>query len=112
MRSRLKASLDCQDLRESTKGVLFFGTPHLGSDWSKLHATILRISKLFKSTTAHIAIQLAKNSKYLIDLQSQFSLFSQTFVTVYFYEELGTPIGFRTVVVSENKFSYVMLSLN
>lgn len=66
---------------------------------SNLHASVLRLSKLFTHATAKIAKQLAKNAKHLTELQQNYSSFSGMFTTVYFYEEYETPMARTSVMV-------------
>lgn len=100
VRSKLSVIPHTSKCYSLVKAVLFFGTPHLGTPFSRIHATILRISKLFTSATDHVAKQLANNSEYLNGLQSHFALFRQDINTVYFYEEYSTPTPVGATLVS------------
>jgi hypothetical protein len=60
------------DIISSTKGVFYFGTPHLGSDWSSWHAVVLNIFKLYTLTNTRIVQNLTRNSEYLTKLQEHY----------------------------------------
>lgn len=90
------------DFRDSTKAILFFGTPHFGSDWSAAHAAVLKLSSYFTPATEHIAKLLAKNSPYLEKLQSDFALFSSDLRIRYFFEELTMGMGLRSILASDS----------
>lgn len=108
--SRLDPGLHTTEFFTSTKAILFFGTPHLGSAWSNVHATVLRLSKIFRPATEHIAKQLADNTGYLTKLQSQFALFREIIHVVYFYEEYGTRTPLGTLLVSSSQPSDDLIS--
>lgn len=113
IQSKLDVRLNASECFTATKAILFFGTPHLGTKWSDVHATFLRISKIFKPTTEHIAEQLSNHSQYLIKLQSQFARFRETLKIVYLYEEYATstPLG-ATLVISFQSTSMHIINVN
>lgn len=49
-------------------------------------------------------MELAKNSKYLKNLHSQFSLLREGLDVVYFYEEYATPTPAGAKLVSQLQF--------
>jgi hypothetical protein len=97
--ARLATTAEAQDFFQSTRGVLFFGTPHYGSDWSGMHAAYLKFRSLFAPATPHVAKLLSKSSEYLAKLHSDFTLFSSTLEIRYFFEELPVLAGIWKIVV-------------
>lgn len=91
---------ELHDIVASTKGVLYFGTPHLGSDWSSLHRIILNIGRVFTTTNTRIVQHLVRESDHLMKLQAQYNHISGIFKTVSFYEEypISLPAGKAALV--------------
>jgi hypothetical protein len=105
--ARIATSFEASDFRDSTKGVLFFGTPHSGSAWSGVHAAYLKLRSYFTPATEHIAKLLSKNSDYLQRIQSDFALFSRTLNTRYFFEEIAMGTGLGRILVGASVFTYI-----
>jgi hypothetical protein len=99
--ARLAAIPEASDFTKSAKGVLFFGTPHYGSDWSRVHSSYLTLRSYFAPAATMIAELLSKNSKYLQNLQAEFALFRETLKATYFYEELAIGTGLGQILVTE-----------
>jgi hypothetical protein len=77
------------DLLRRTIGILFFGTPHLGSSRTSLYVKLLKFRGIFASTTSHIVKLLAKDSAYLKLLHSEFSSICRNIDIICLYEELA-----------------------
>lgn len=78
-----------QDLAKHTRGVLFFGTPHKGSDLAGLGsvlANFLRLSSLGASTNAQLVRDLARNSAKLEHISDTFLQHASSLKVVAFYE--------------------------
>jgi hypothetical protein len=76
---------------ESTIGVLFFGTPHLGAKLAKLQQSLLSLFN-FVMKVNKIGRVLQTRSQQLRALEERYLPISNDFATVYFYEEYPTPI--------------------
>jgi hypothetical protein len=80
------------DIYKSTQGVVFFGTPHLGSAHSHLHTTILKLCGFFTTSNTVLAQRLQHdeflqlNHKYYVDISHEFK-------DVYIWEEYPTLIA-------------------
>lgn len=94
------------DIIASTSGVLYFGTPHMGSGLSSLHRVILNISSLYTTTSTTIVQHLERDSEYLMKAQSQYNAISVIFTTISFYEEYPTdlPAGQAAIVRQTTAF--------
>ena len=76
---------DCEDIRSSTTGVVFLGTPHEGTTtahWAKFLAMI-------KKNDSKLLEQLQPNEKMLYDLSHDFASGYKHLSTVCFYEKLS-----------------------
>ncbi|TKA69469.1 hypothetical protein B0A49_05207, partial [Cryomyces minteri] len=61
-----------RDVYESTRGILFMGTPHEGSSHAKLGGILSSIVGLVKKTNKDIVKALTENARPLVDLQERF----------------------------------------
>ena len=81
---------DCEDIRSSTTGVVFLGTPHEGTtiaQWASFLAIV-------KGNDSKLLEQLQPNAEMLYDLSHDFASGYQHLKTVSFYEKLGnTYVG-------------------
>lgn len=76
----------------STRAVLFFGTPHLGSEWSAFHGTVLGILNAFTHTNTNLVKQLIPSSEVLRGIQDRYVLISGGFSNVFCYEQHPTTL--------------------
>lgn len=77
----------------STKGALFFGTPHLGSDWSAFHKTVLDILKTVTNSNTNLVKHLIPSSEVLRDVQNRYVQISGNISNVFFVEQYPTPVS-------------------
>jgi hypothetical protein len=78
-----------QDLAKYTRGVLFFGTPHKGSELAGLGtvlANFLRLSSLGASTNVQLVRDLARNSAKLEQVSDAFLQHGSSLKVITFYE--------------------------
>ncbi|TKA59259.1 hypothetical protein B0A49_08920 [Cryomyces minteri] len=88
-----------RDFYESTRGILFMGTPHEGSSHAKLGGILSSIVGLVKKTNKEVVKALTENARPLVDLQERFFRLLGTrrdqgqalYITCCF-EELDTPV--------------------
>jgi hypothetical protein len=100
MDSRRLSNPESADFFHSTRAILFFGTPHYGTDWSFAHTMMIRFSSFISSTTTHIASSLDSHLPYLRQLHADFARVSGDLKLLYFYEELPTPVTVLSMTVS------------
>lgn len=104
MTSRIKTreGIAVHDLYSSTKGVLFFGTPHLGTDHAAFHQAILNICNIFTRTNNKLVTHLIPGSEVLQQIQSQYVDISRGLADMFFFEQYSTRIfgGFEALVRS------------
>lgn len=100
-------NLHLRSIKTSTFGVLFFGTPHQGSDMAKWATMLENIISLFPKalidTNSSLIKTLGKNSETLQNINESFLGLSRELKIFYFWEELPTtlPHGGRQLVVEK-----------
>ena len=82
---------DRRDIRVSTYGILFMGTPHQGSEGVTWGVLARNLVSIFTNTNKEILEHLAKNSEWLEYQQALFLPISDQFKTIYLYETYPTP---------------------
>ena len=90
---------------EATRGIIFLGTPHVGTDLAKWGRILTGISKAFRKTNKDIIRVLSPGSEMLANVQQEFGMMlegrreeGKRRITMFcFYEELGY-IGIGEVV--------------
>lgn len=90
--SYLKVGDNRHDIYTSTKGVLFFGTPHLGSDYASFHKIVLNMCKFFKNANTALVQHLIPDSEVLQLIQAQYVDISRHFIDIFFYEQYPTKV--------------------
>lgn len=90
----------------STKAVLYFGTPHTGTEWASLHRIVLNICGAFTVTNTRVVQHLERDSEYLYKLQAQYDTISFMFKTVSFYEEYPTNLALGRAAVVRPSFTF------
>lgn len=92
-----------RSIKVSTQGILFMGTPHMGSDivrWASLARKLLVFFPGVKLDSTMLSM-LGQNSETLQNINTLFTGIASSFEIVYFYEEIETvlPTGQREVIV-------------
>ena len=88
----LESKRHLRDILVSTHGVLFFGTPHSGTNGAALLQTMNRLLSVYMQTTDTVLQHLKTNCSELENLQRMYHPASEKLNTVCFYEEYPTPI--------------------
>ena len=88
----LESKSHLRDILVSTHGVLFFGTPHSGTNGVALLQIMNRLLSVYMKTTDTALQHLKTNSSELENIQSMYLSASEELNTVCFYEETPTPI--------------------
>ncbi|CCA76564.1 hypothetical protein PIIN_10557 [Serendipita indica DSM 11827] len=85
----------------STHAVLFFGTPHSGSEGVPFLQVLNQLLSVYMQTNNRVLQHLRENSEALEDIQATFTQASAGLHIVYFYEEYATPLvgGRHRVIV-------------
>lgn len=106
--SRSNREVHLRGIFESTKGIVFMGTPHKGSwmaDWANFPAKCLGV---IKSANTRLLDTLGQNDEMLKEIQDEFCAMigkprpnGRDIKVTCFYEELGFPI-FNCVVPQES----------
>ncbi|RPA77438.1 hypothetical protein BJ508DRAFT_228758 [Ascobolus immersus RN42] len=100
-------NLHLRSIKTSTFGILFFGTPHQGSDMAKWASMMERFISLLPKgiidTNPSLINTLGKNSETLQNINESFLGLSRELKMFYFWEELPTtlPNGGRQRVVEQ-----------
>ena len=89
---RLESKSHLRDVLVSTHGVLFFGTPHSGTNGVALLQIMNRLLSVYMKTTDNVLQHLKANSSELENIQSMYLSASEGLNAVCFYEEYPTPI--------------------
>ncbi|KAK6533609.1 hypothetical protein TWF694_002546 [Orbilia ellipsospora] len=92
-----------RSIKVSTQGILFMGTPHMGSDivrWGSLARKLLCFFPGVK-LDSNMLPMLGQNSETLQNINTLFGGIASSFEIVYFYEELETllPTGQHEIIV-------------
>jgi hypothetical protein len=89
-----------KSIKLSTYGLLFFGTPHVGANGAEFQAALTNICHIFVSGNSKLLRHMTGDSDHLQLLSDLYLLISQSFKTIYFYEEYKTPlIGGMAIMV-------------
>ncbi|KAG8803083.1 hypothetical protein FRC17_006277, partial [Serendipita sp. 399] len=86
-----KSNHGFRDILTSTAAILFFGTPHSGTNGIQLAEWMCRAVSIFMSTNKGILSDLGRDSPALEDIQAQYNPASEGIDTISFYEEYPTP---------------------
>ena len=89
-----------RDILVSTHAVLFFGTPHSGTNGVELLRFMNRLASVFLETNDVVLKHLTPNSPELDTIQKDYVSASGRIDAIFFYEEYATPIvgGHREMV--------------
>ncbi|KAF7502238.1 hypothetical protein GJ744_006309 [Endocarpon pusillum] len=97
-----------QQIKLSTYGIFFMGTPHQGGNGVRLGRLVLNIASVFVKTDDRILKHLKHNSEWLQQLQDQYNSISRDFVTKFAYETLRTQTVLRKSIMIVPRFSAVI----
>jgi hypothetical protein len=97
-------------IKLSTYGVMFFGTPHQGTESASWGKVVVNVASIFRHTSTAILEHLEKNSEWLeIQLEQYKSISSEVF-TLFCFESYPTPLpaGRSMMVSSLNEEGYMV----
>jgi hypothetical protein len=81
------------DIRNSTYGIIFLGTPHRGSSAADLASNLINITRLaFPGIQSQLLAALEKDSSTLGDIADEFRHISSDFEIASFYEQKPTSL--------------------
>ena len=99
-----------RDILVSTHAILFFGTPHSGTNGVELLRFINRLASVVMKTNDVVLKCLTPNSPELDTIQKDYLTASGKIDAVFFYEEYTTPIvGGRREMVSMETVDFTLL---
>lgn len=78
------------DILEATKAIVFFGTPHQGSDTATWMTYLCAISRGLGVKSAKVTHELERWSDPLVELTTNFSELAPRFLISTFFEEQKT----------------------
>lgn len=76
----------------STFSILFFGTPHQGSDLASWGKLLLRVAEVYYHTDDRLVRHLQSNSESIESGLADFASIASRILIKYFYETFPTPI--------------------
>lgn len=81
-----------KDIQLSTFSILFFGTPHQGSDLASWGSLLLRVAEIYYHTDDRLVRHLRSNSESIESGLAEFASIANSILIKYFYETFPTPI--------------------
>jgi hypothetical protein len=90
-------------IKLSTYGVMFFGTPHQGTDSASWGKVLVNVASLFRHTSTALLEHLERDSEWLEIQLEQYNAISSDIFTIFCFESSPTslPAG-RSMVVSRS----------
>ncbi|CCA75354.1 related to tetratricopeptide repeat domain protein-Neosartorya fischeri [Serendipita indica DSM 11827] len=101
----LESKCDLRDILISTHAILFFGTPHSGTDVTLLEA-VNRLALVYMETTDIILKDLRSNSSELENVQSLYAQASTTIESIFFYGQYttrGLNVPYHSAVIAGDR---------
>ena len=92
-------------IKLSTYGVMFFGTPHQGTDSASWGKVLVNVATLYQHTNKAILNHLERDSEWLETQLEQYKAISSDIFTIFCYESCPTalPAGRSMVVGDSNR---------
>ncbi|KAI1635977.1 hypothetical protein F4809DRAFT_650828 [Biscogniauxia mediterranea] len=99
--ARQSALLEQRDIKLSTHGIIFMGTPHQGGNGAQLGRVLANVASLFIEADDRILKHLERDSEWLQQQSEQYAPISGDFTTKFAYEQYKTTtaLGKRITVV-------------
>jgi hypothetical protein len=93
-----------KEVELSTYGIIFLGTPHLGSDVVSLAHLLLQIQSIYSPTNDVVLQHLKRDSETLQQQLLQYASISMRFDTKFFFEAYATRLlgGMQKVASLQN----------
>ena len=88
-------------IKLSTYGVMFFGTPHQGTESASWGKVVVNVASIFRHTSTAVLEHLEKNSEWLEIQLEQYKSISTEIFTIFCFESYPTPLpAGRSMMVS------------
>jgi len=89
-------------IKLSTYGIIFFGTPHQGGNYTSWGKLLVNVASIFQHTNADYLAYLEKDSEWLETQLEQYKPISSDIFTIFCYEGYPTPLkaGISAIVSS------------
>jgi hypothetical protein len=90
-------------IKLSTYGIMFFGTPHQGTDSASWGKVLVNVASLFRHTSTALLEHLERDSEWLEMQLEQYNAISSDIFTIFCFESYPTslPAG-RSMLVSHS----------
>jgi len=82
-------------IKLSTYGVIFFGTPHQGTESASWGKVLVNVASIFQHTSTAILEHLEKDSEWLETQLEQYKSISSEIFTIFCFESFPTPLPAR-----------------
>ncbi|OCL01786.1 hypothetical protein AOQ84DRAFT_206150 [Glonium stellatum] len=79
-------------IKLSTYGIMFFGTPHQGTDSASWGKVLANVASIFRHTSTAILEHLERDSEWLETQLGQYNSISSEFRTIFCFESYPTPL--------------------
>jgi hypothetical protein len=79
-------------IKLSTYGIIFFGTPHQGTDSASWAKVLANIASIFRHTSTAILQHLERDSEWLEMQLVQYNSISSEIRTIFCFESYPTPL--------------------
>lgn len=95
-------------IKLSTYGVIFFGTPHQGTESASWGKVLVNVASIFQHTSTAILEHLEKDSEWLETQLEQYKSISSEIFTIFCFESFPTPLPARNSMMVVSKASAVV----
>jgi hypothetical protein len=82
-------------IKLSTYGVMFFGTPHQGTDSASWGKVLVNVASIFRHTSTALLEHLERDSEWLEMQLEQYNSISSGIFTIFCFESYPTPLPAR-----------------
>ncbi|MCJ1245931.1 hypothetical protein MMC30_003135 [Trapelia coarctata] len=90
---QLSSHEKCKDIKLSTYGIMFMGTPHQGGEDTSLGSKVLTVASIYYNTNKNLLRHLERDSGQVASLLLEYQGMQGDFDTKFTYETLPTPRG-------------------
>ncbi|KAI9761617.1 MAG: hypothetical protein M1840_001757 [Geoglossum simile] len=91
-------------IKLSTYGIIFFGTPHQGANYTSWSKLLVNVASIFQQTNTDHLRHLEKDSHWLETQLEQYKPISADIFTIFCYESYPTPLktGISAIIVPKS----------
>ncbi|KAH8722879.1 hypothetical protein GQ44DRAFT_774658 [Phaeosphaeriaceae sp. PMI808] len=99
-------------IKLSTYGVMFFGTPHQGTDGASWGKVLVNVASLFRRASTALPGHLERGSEWLEMQLEQYSSISSEVFTIFCFESYPTPLpeGRSMIISHTSRINQVRVS--